>query len=45
MEGISRLRLNASRLYMAFSEAESVFFSGAGFLFWWSTNRTYFLFK
>jgi len=27
------------------SEAESVFFSGTCFLFWWSTNRTQFLFN
>ena len=32
MKGTSRLGLSARRLYEAFSEAESVSFSGAGFL-------------
>jgi len=43
VEGISQLGQSASRLYEVFSEAESVFFSGAGFLLWWSTNKTQFL--
>jgi len=45
MEGISRLGLSVRHLYEAFSEGESVSFSGAGFLFWWNTNRTQFLFN
>jgi len=45
MEGISRLGKNTNRLYGAFSEAEPVSFSDTGFLFWWSTNITQFLFN
>ena len=49
MTRISRLIIKISRLIdafpEAFPEAESVSFSGSGFLFWWSTNRIQFLFN
>ena len=46
MEEISRLGQSASQLYEVLSEAKSVSFSGAGFLFWlWNTNMTQFLFN
>jgi len=45
ISGISRLIIWTSRLIGAFSEAELVLFSGACFLFWWSTNMTQFLFN
>jgi len=45
MARISRLILEIRWLIETFAEAESVFFSDPGFLFWWRTNRIQFLFN
>ena len=39
MEGIRWLIHMISRLIEVFLKRESVFFSGAGFLFWWNSNK------
>ena len=45
MAEISQLIIRISRLIETFPEAESVFFSSSGFLFWWRMNKIQILFN